>query len=29
MHTSIVAIVGCDPLVEVKGASGGKAVGMA
>ena len=29
MHTSIVPIVGCDLLVEVEGASGGKGVGMA
>lgn len=29
MHTSIVAVVGCDLLMEVEGASGGKGVGMA
>ena len=29
MHTSIIAIVGCDLLVEVEGAGGGKGVGMA
>ena len=29
MHTSIIAIVGCDLLVEVEVASRGKGVGMA
>ena len=29
MHTSIVAVVGCDLLMEVEGASGGEGVGMA
>ena len=29
MHTSIVAIVGRDLLMEVEGASGGEGVGMA
>ena len=28
MHTSIVAIVGCDLLMEVEGAGGGEGVGM-
>lgn len=29
MNTAIVAVVGCDLLVEVEGASGGEGVGMA
>lgn len=29
MNTSIVAVIGCDLLVEVEGASGGEGVGMA
>ena len=29
MHTSIIAIVGCDLFVKVEGANGGKGVGVA